>query len=58
MAAEPVTVLAVHRKKHSSVWIGVQPQAQGEVPASASVILGGEGTMVFPNGAPVQSRTD
>lgn len=49
---------AVHRKKHSSAWIGVQAQARAEAAASANAALVGEGSMVFPNGAPVQCRTD
>jgi len=46
MAAEPVTVLVVHRKKRSFAGVGVQPQTQGAATAPASAILAGEGTSV------------
>lgn len=37
MAAEPVAVPVLHRKKSTaSAWTDVQPQAQGEVAAPAS----------------------
>lgn len=49
---------AVHGKKHSSAWISVWPRAQGDAAASANAALVGEGTTVFPNGAPFQRGSD